>query len=119
MSVPCCRWIVSFLSSSDSCVCLKGECYAVTAFVKNGTEPIIGLFGDQVDKNLTSFTTKLVDAYLPLRWNMTGCGKTCGSDHMSWHKAGYRSAFVTEGMFKGKFPFSALLRSFSCHIPIC
>lgn len=74
----------------------------VTAFVKNGTTPIIGLFGDQVDGNLTSFTTKLVDTYLPISWNITGCGKTCGSDHMSWHKAGYRAAFATESLFEGE-----------------
>jgi len=76
----------------------------MTAFVKEGTEPIIGLFGDQVDKNLTTFTTNLIDAYIPLPWKMTGCGATCGSDHMSWHKAGYRSAFVTEGLFEDSSP---------------
>jgi len=77
----------------------------MTAFLKNDTEPIVGVFGDQVDKNLTTFTTKLVDAYLPIGWNMTGCGASCGSDHMSWHKAGYRSAFVTEGLYSDFDPF--------------
>jgi bacterial leucyl aminopeptidase len=74
----------------------------VTAFVKHGTTPIIGLFGDQVDKDLTMFTTQIIDVYLSLGWNMTGCGKSCGSDHMSWHKAGYRCAFVTESLFESE-----------------
>ena len=71
--------------------------------MKRGTTPIIGLFGDQTDKGLTDFTTSLIDEYCNIGWKMTGCGKTCGSDHMSWHKAGYPAAFVTESLFEGEF----------------
>jgi len=72
----------------------------MTAFVKNGTEPIVAFFDAQTDSNLTTFATKLVEAYLPIKWNMTGCGNTCGSDHMSFNKAGYPAAFAFEGMFE-------------------
>ncbi|KAL1734135.1 hypothetical protein EV714DRAFT_281257 [Schizophyllum commune] len=74
----------------------------MTAFVKSGTEPKIAFFKGQVDKNLTTFATKLVEAYSPLPWNLTTCGPGCGSDHMSWTKAGYPAIFATEGFFEGK-----------------
>jgi leucyl aminopeptidase len=81
---------------------------SVTAFVKNGTEPVIAFFDTDVDKNLTSFCTRLVEEYVPLKWNMTNCGKSCGSDHMSFNKAGYPVAFVTEGLDKGKLHFHTI-----------
>ena len=74
----------------------------MTAFLKNDTTPIVALFKDQIDRQLTSWTAKLVETYLPIGWNMTSCGATCGSDHMSWTKAGYRSAFVCEGLYESK-----------------
>jgi len=74
----------------------------VTAFVKTGTRPIVAFFQSQVDANLTVFATKLVDEYLPLKWNFTGCGESCGSDHMSFYKAGYPVTFATEGLFEGR-----------------
>ncbi|KAL1686675.1 Zn-dependent exopeptidase [Schizophyllum commune] len=79
----------------------------MTAFVKSGTEPKIAFFKDQVDKNLTTFATKLVEAYSPLPWNLTTCGLGCGSDHMSWTKAGYPAIFATEGFFED-FPQHAI-----------
>ncbi|KAF7977282.1 hypothetical protein HWV62_4239, partial [Athelia sp. TMB] len=76
----------------------------MTAFVKNGTTPIIAFFDTNTDKNLTSFAAQVVDEYLPLGWNLTNCGSRCGSDHMSWTKAGYPAIFATESLFSGK-PF--------------
>ncbi|KAI5828256.1 Zn-dependent exopeptidase [Schizophyllum commune Tattone D] len=70
------------------------------AVVKHGVEPKIGLFQDEVDKGLLDYVTGLVDAYLPVPWARTGCGKRCGSDHMSWTRAGYRAAYVCEGLFE-------------------
>ncbi|KAH7106739.1 Zn-dependent exopeptidase [Auriculariales sp. MPI-PUGE-AT-0066] len=72
----------------------------MVAFLRPGTPEIIGFFKDVVDKSLTKFGTKLVDRYIPLPWNMTGCGTSCGSDHMSWTKAGYPAIFATEGLFE-------------------
>ncbi|KAL1706508.1 hypothetical protein EV121DRAFT_278776 [Schizophyllum commune] len=88
----------------------------MTAFVKSGTEPKIAFFKDQVDKNLTTFATKLVEAYSPLPWNLTTCGLGCGSDHMSWTKAGYPAIFATEGFFEGKLtvPFPSSWSTCRC-----
>uniref|UniRef100_D8QF49 Peptide hydrolase n=1 Tax=Schizophyllum commune (strain H4-8 / FGSC 9210) TaxID=578458 RepID=D8QF49_SCHCM len=66
----------------------------------HGVEPKIGLFQDEVDKGLLDYVTGLVDAYLSVPWALTGCGKRCGSDHMSWTRAGYRAAYVCEGLFE-------------------
>lgn len=74
----------------------------MTAFVRNGTQPIIGFFESNVDANLTTFATKLVDEYIPLKWNMTGCGSVCGSDHMSFNKVGYPVAFANEALFESR-----------------
>lgn len=87
--------LLRFLSNLMTCL------FQVVAFLKNGTTPIIGLFDTNVDKNITTFTTKLVEKYIPLPWKFTGCGSSCGSDHMSWTKAGFPVAFATEGLFEG------------------
>ncbi|KZV80603.1 Zn-dependent exopeptidase [Exidia glandulosa HHB12029] len=71
----------------------------MTAFVKDGTKPIIALFDEGVDMILTSFATSLVEEYTDLPWNYTNCGPVCGSDHMSWTKAGYPAIAATEGLF--------------------
>lgn len=73
----------------------------MTAFVKNGTTPIVAFFKDAVDTDLTHFATSLVERYIPLPWNLTSCGPRCGSDHMSWTTAGYPAIFATEGLFDG------------------
>ncbi|KZP19025.1 Zn-dependent exopeptidase [Athelia psychrophila] len=70
----------------------------MTAFLRNGTTPIIAFFDTNTDKNLTRFGTQVVEEYLPLGWNTTNCGTSCGSDHMSWTKAGYPAIFVAEGL---------------------
>ncbi|KAL1738547.1 hypothetical protein HDZ31DRAFT_50819, partial [Schizophyllum fasciatum] len=70
------------------------------AVIKHGATPKIGLFHDEVDKALLDYVSGLIDAYLPIPWALTGCGKRCGSDHMSWTRAGYRAAYVCEGLFE-------------------
>ncbi|KAL1744154.1 Zn-dependent exopeptidase [Schizophyllum fasciatum] len=98
--------VAAFYEAAD--VKVKGMLQMdMTAFVKEGTEPKIAFFQDKVDKNLTTFATKLVEAYVPLPWNMTTCGPTCGSDHMSWTRAGYPAIFATEGLFED-FPQTAI-----------
>ena len=77
----------------------------VTAYVKPGTTPVVGLFKDQIDMNLTHYLGSMVDKYAKVGWNLTSCGPTCGSDHMSWTKAGYPAAFAIEGLFESTFPF--------------
>ncbi|KIY49400.1 Zn-dependent exopeptidase [Fistulina hepatica ATCC 64428] len=72
----------------------------MTAFVKAGTTPVIALFKDNVNANLTNFCTQLVDAYIPLNWTLTRCGKFCASDHMSWTAVGYPAAFAIESRYE-------------------
>ncbi|EJD54524.1 Zn-dependent exopeptidase [Auricularia subglabra TFB-10046 SS5] len=72
----------------------------MTAWQKKGTTPIIAFFKDVVDMDLTDFAAKLVEQYTPLPWNLTSCGSTCGSDHMSWTRAGYPAIFATEALFE-------------------
>ncbi|RKP10787.1 hypothetical protein THASP1DRAFT_12350 [Thamnocephalis sphaerospora] len=56
---------------------------------------VIGIVTDYVDGELTSLLKQLVDAYSGAKWRELRCGYAC-SDHASWTKAGYRSAFPFE-----------------------
>lgn len=60
---------------------------------------VIGVVTDHVDKQLTEFLKKLVDSYASIPYVETECGYAC-SDHASWRKAGYPSAFAIESAFK-------------------
>ncbi|KAH7105994.1 Zn-dependent exopeptidase [Auriculariales sp. MPI-PUGE-AT-0066] len=71
----------------------------MTAWVANGTTPKIAFFDELTDPELTKFAAGLVETYIPLPWNLTGCGFGCGSDHSSWTRAGYPGIFATEGFF--------------------
>jgi len=64
----------------------------------------IGVVGDYVDVNLTSFVKTLITAYTELDWVDTRCGYGC-SDHASWTRAGYRSAFPFEVIFSSSNPY--------------
>jgi len=59
---------------------------------KNG---VIGIVTDFTDKDLTAFLHKCVLKYSTLKPHYMQCGYGC-SDHASWNKAGYRSAFHFE-----------------------
>jgi len=73
--------------------------FDMTAWVKQGTKERVGIVTDFVDPSLTDFIKKLVDAYLDIPWVATKCGYAC-SDHASWNKAGYPSAFGIESAFE-------------------
>jgi len=60
---------------------------------------VIGIVTDYVDPQLTSFIKLLVDEYASIPFKGTKCGYAC-SDHASWAKAGYRSAFTIEASFE-------------------
>ncbi|KZO93263.1 peptidase [Calocera viscosa TUFC12733] len=70
----------------------------MTAWVKKGTREEIGIVIDYVDADLTAFMRTLIDAYCSIPSVDTKCGYAC-SDHASWSKAGYRSAFAIESTF--------------------
>jgi leucyl aminopeptidase len=58
----------------------------------------IGIISDYTDPELSAFIKKLVGAYTTLTLEDSECGYAC-SDHASFTKAGYRSAFAFETPF--------------------
>lgn len=51
---------------------------------------------DNVNKDLTAFTERLMDAYVTeVPWQESSCGYAC-SDHASWDKVGYPAVFPFE-----------------------
>ncbi|KAG9124044.1 Leucine aminopeptidase 1 [Ceratobasidium sp. 392] len=73
--------------------------FDMTAWVKRGTKPEVGIITDFVDTELTRFVSKLVDTYLEIPPVETKCTYAC-SDHASWTKYGYPSAFSIESSFE-------------------
>ena len=71
----------------------------MTAWVKEGTRESVGIIEDFVDPGLTDFTEDLVNQYLAIPSLRTKCGYAC-SDHSSFSKAGYQSAFAIESSFE-------------------
>ncbi|WVR00253.1 hypothetical protein IAU59_007396 [Kwoniella sp. CBS 9459] len=71
----------------------------MTAWVKVGTEESVGVIQDYVDPTLTEFVGGLIDRYLAIPQVKTKCGYAC-SDHASFAKAGYQSAFAIESTFE-------------------
>ncbi|RHZ81334.1 hypothetical protein Glove_121g65 [Diversispora epigaea] len=64
----------------------------------------VGIIVDFVDPDLTLFLRKLVTTYATIPSTDTKCGYAC-SDHASWRKAGYPSAFTIEGEFSDSNPY--------------
>ncbi|KAJ3551860.1 hypothetical protein NM688_g4466 [Phlebia brevispora] len=73
--------------------------FDMTAWVKAGTREEVGIITDYTDASLTTFNKKLVELYLDIPYVETRCGYAC-SDHASWGKAGYPSAFTIESSFE-------------------
>lgn len=71
----------------------------MTAFVKKGTKERVGLPIDFVDTDLRDFVKLLVSEYLHIPSVDTKLG-WAASDHASWLKAGYPSAFAIEAPFE-------------------
>ncbi|GAA5835825.1 hypothetical protein JCM3766R1_005859 [Sporobolomyces carnicolor] len=71
----------------------------MTAWVKQGTKPTIGLIRDFVDPDFTDFLAKVIDEYSTIGWTSTKCGYAC-SDHASWSAIGAPSAFTIESTFE-------------------
>ncbi|QRV91498.1 Peptidase family M28 protein [Ceratobasidium sp. AG-Ba] len=78
--------------------------FDMTAWVKRGTKPEVGIITDFVDTELTKFVAKLVKTYLDIPPVETKCGYAC-SDHASWTKSGYPSAFSIESSFENSNKF--------------
>ncbi|KAI8372365.1 hypothetical protein EDC96DRAFT_458928 [Choanephora cucurbitarum] len=70
----------------------------MTGYVGTDKE-VIGIVTDHVDEKLTDFLKNLVDNYADIPYVLTKCGYAC-SDHASWRKLGFPSAFTIESTFE-------------------
>ncbi|CAG8631426.1 291_t:CDS:2, partial [Acaulospora morrowiae] len=76
----------------------------MTGYVgKEGTESL-AIITDYVDTGLTEFLKSLVNTYASIPSIESKCGYAC-SDHASWTKAGYPSAFVIEDSMEDTNPY--------------
>ncbi|KAK4702924.1 bacterial leucyl aminopeptidase, partial [Phenoliferia sp. Uapishka_3] len=71
----------------------------MTAWVKAGTTPTVGIITDFVDPDFTELIRKVVGEYAEIGYTDTKCGYAC-SDHASWSKIGAPSAFSIESSFE-------------------
>ncbi|KAJ3313132.1 Leucine aminopeptidase 1 [Blyttiomyces sp. JEL0837] len=76
----------------------------MTGYKPEDKDEVIALATDFTDKDLTAFMRKLVEQYADVKWFDTKCGYAC-SDHASWTKAGYTSAFSFEADFDDHSPY--------------
>ncbi|KAI9278081.1 hypothetical protein BY458DRAFT_432419 [Sporodiniella umbellata] len=77
----------------------------MTGYVgKSKEKEVIGIVTDHVDEKLTQFLTTLVDNYAGIPYVLTKCGYAC-SDHASWRKLGFPSAFTIESEFENSNPY--------------
>ncbi|KAI9279107.1 hypothetical protein BY458DRAFT_488077 [Sporodiniella umbellata] len=74
----------------------------MTGYIGRSKE-VIGIVTDHVDNKLTNFLKNLVDTYASIPYVETECGYAC-SDHASWLKYGYPSAFAIESTFEDSNP---------------
>jgi leucyl aminopeptidase len=58
---------------------------------------LIRVINDYVNRDLTTFTKQLIDAYLAVGRRDYSCGYAC-SDHASWYRSGYASASTFEAV---------------------
>ncbi|KAF9006071.1 aminopeptidase [Cyathus striatus] len=70
----------------------------MSGYFKPGTTEVMALQADYIDEGLNTFLKSLITTYSRFSWAMdTPCGYAC-SDHASWYKAGYPSAFPYEAV---------------------
>jgi leucyl aminopeptidase len=70
----------------------------MTGYAPKGKTPVIGLSVEDTNRDLTAFLRVLSDGYSGIKWLNTKCGYAC-SDHASWTKGGFASAFTFESAF--------------------
>jgi leucyl aminopeptidase len=75
----------------------------MTAFVRAGTNPTVGIVTDFTNAPLTAFLRALASEYIQIQWSNTACGYGC-SDHASWTRAGYPASFAFESAFSNSNP---------------
>jgi len=70
----------------------------MTGYTPAGRTPVVGLINDFVNATLTRFVSTLINEYANIGWVDSRCGYGC-SDHASWTRFGYPSAFPFETPF--------------------
>jgi leucyl aminopeptidase len=76
----------------------------MTGFTSPDKEEHVGVVTDFTSPQLSTFLRTLIDGYLAIPFVNTTCGYAC-SDHASWNKLGYPSAFPFENDFTSSSPF--------------
>ncbi|KAG0320580.1 Leucine aminopeptidase 1 [Linnemannia gamsii] len=76
----------------------------MTGYVGTKFAESYGIVVDYVDAELTELVRVYAREYGDIPVRETKCGYAC-SDHASWAKAGYRSAFAIEGDFSDSSPY--------------
>ncbi|KAG0255046.1 Leucine aminopeptidase 1 [Mortierella polycephala] len=76
----------------------------MTGYVGTKFPESYGIVVDHVDDELTELVRVYAREYGDIPIRETKCGYAC-SDHASWAKAGYRSAFAIEGDFSDSSPY--------------
>ncbi|KAG9087164.1 hypothetical protein FS749_003129 [Ceratobasidium sp. UAMH 11750] len=67
----------------------------MTGYVAPGTEAVIALVTDRVDAGLNKYLRSLISNYCSIPAGTDYCGYAC-SDHASWTRAGYPTAYPFE-----------------------
>jgi len=75
----------------------------MTGYTPPGKIPVVGLIFDYVNLTLTNYVSRLIDGYANIGWEQSKCGYAC-SDHASWTRYGYPSAFPFETRFNDLNP---------------
>ncbi|KAJ3277338.1 Leucine aminopeptidase 1 [Borealophlyctis nickersoniae] len=76
----------------------------MTGYSPAGKQRVVGIATDYVDPVLSKFVQKVSKEYNGIPWTNVKCGYGC-SDHASWTKAGYPSAFTFETAFDDSNPY--------------
>jgi len=80
--------------------------FDMTAYVPQGTEPIVTFITTDVDTPLTNWASNMATEYSTSTVAGAKLFAGAGSDHMSWHRAGFPAIFATEGdPFKAFNPY--------------
>ncbi|KAF8966332.1 aminopeptidase [Flammula alnicola] len=70
----------------------------MSGYFKPGTKEVVAIQADYINTELNAFLKALITQYSRIPWAMDApCGYAC-SDHASWHKAGFPSAFPYEAI---------------------
>ncbi|KAJ1655899.1 hypothetical protein IWQ61_004428 [Dispira simplex] len=78
--------------------------FDMTGYVTKGHENTMGLISDNVNTDLNNFLQIVVAAYTKFNVSLFPCGYRC-SDHASWNRTGFPSAFPFESDSAKKNPY--------------